>query len=261
MLLEQSILENIRERKSTELNEEPTKKSRAELNKIKKKRELRKSKPKDPKRSASMRKVWAQKRTQMMKGWKNRKKLYGPSGRLAEDAMKSIKDFLTSLIKSKTLIPESYQEFKVNIGNFITAVVAEADATAEQVYEAVLFSVSPLQAIVEGIADRDEMEVTETDIENINKFFTYLDEEISDDSANEDEGTEENEDEREDTEESIEFPEGLEDFLEEFDFELPDNFTYQDVVKVLENVEFSKKDLKEEEIEILKSLKMEDKIV
>lgn len=258
MLLEQSILNNIKERKDSELNEEPTKKSRAELNKIKKKRMMRKGKAKDPKRSAAMRKVWASKRSQMMKGWKNRKKLYGPSGRLAEESMKAIKDFLASLMKSKVLIPESYGEFKKSVGNFITAVVADSEATPEQVYEAVLFNVSPLQAIIEGIADREEMDVTETDIENIDKYFKFLDEDSPEDEGDGDDGDDGGDDE---SNESIEIPEGTEKFLEEFDFDLPDNFEYEDIQKVLENVEFTKDDLKDEEMEILKALKMEDKIV
>jgi hypothetical protein len=260
-LLESSIIENITRRKD-ELREKqggggthkfalkktpkkgtPRKKTRAELNHLKKLRKLRAGKPKDPARSKSMRTVWATSRKAMMVGWRNRRKLYGKTGRLVDQALAAIRSFLESVIESKTLIPESYEEFKGAIGDLVIALVADENMTSSDVYEAILFHVSPIQAIIEGIADREDLDVTEEDMDNIEKYYKYLDEDDPD-STNEDE-----------------LPDGTVEFLEEFGIEIPEDATLEDVEETLKNIQFKLEDLDEDQIKILEDLDMDDKII
>lgn len=171
----------------------PKRKTAAELKKVRKMAKKREMKTTDKSRSTSMKRVWASKRKAMLVGWKNRKKLYGPSGRKAAESLSSILSTLDSYREAGTVLAgEDYEELKNLVSGYMTAVMADEEITPDQIYEAILFNVAPLMAIVESVAERDDSAFEARDIENLDKYVEFIEsEELNDEPVVEgtDDGT------------------------------------------------------------------------
>lgn len=182
--MEKSIIDVFNARRMDEAG--PKRKTTGELKKASKMRKKREMKTKSSKRSIAMKGMWKKKRKQMLLGWKHRKKLYGTSGRKAKEAMESIFDILTGIRESQTIEKQEYSEIKEKLMDYLYSVVADDSVEADEVYEALLFDIAPVMAIVESVVDRENgPDLTERDLENLDSYLTYVEDEVLGDATGE----------------------------------------------------------------------------
>lgn len=196
--LEKSILDIFNSRRMDEAG--PKRKTTGELKKAGKMRKKRELKATNPKRSMAMKGMWKKKRKQMLLGWKHRKKLYGPSGRKAKEAMESIFDVLTNIHENQSIEKQQYADIRENLMNYLYSVVADDSISAEEVYETILFDIAPVMAIVESVVDREDgPDLEERDLENLESYLTYVESEVlKEEDDSDDEGDSDADDSEED---------------------------------------------------------------